>query len=301
MRWLLPFVLWTLLTPASGRADDAAPVDIVSLRDGIWMLRTNTPLGNPSTVVATGSDGVLVVDPNFRDASAPLLHAISELSPRPIRWIVTTHHHGDHSEGLETFPSDAIRLAPDGQLPHLRTGAIVAGERPIEASSLPHLTFRDRVTLELGGITAELIALPAGHTDGDTVVWFPDARVLVAGDHLFLERFPIIDVDDGGDLDGYLANMQWMIDTFPEDTLVVPGHGTFPPDAARAASLDDLRAELEALRRSIDIVRGRLAAGLDGDAIVAAGLPSEIEVLGRKPRYVSTERWLQFLTAQITQ
>ena len=107
-------------------AEEDPPVDAVHLRGAVWMLRTNTPIGNPSTVVAATEDATLVVDPNLLAASAPLREAIEKLGGGPIRWVTATHSHGDHSEGFEVF-TEGTAIVPSAQRYQLATGRIVKG------------------------------------------------------------------------------------------------------------------------------------------------------------------------------
>ena len=297
-RLLFVSLLLSSSLPILASDGDAEPMkvtlDALELADGLTMVRTDSPIGNPSTTVAVGEGGVLLVDPNLAIAEDVLTGYLDELGAGPVRYVITTHYHGDHSEGLEVFP-EAVALAPRLQRDRLRTGAVVLGERPIEAEALPDLVFDDDLTLRFGEHTIDLLLPPdrSGHTDGDVLVYFREAGVLVAGDYVFDGKFPLIDYDAGGSLTGYLANLHWMLQRFPPQTRIVPGHGSFAPAPPRALSMGDLRAWLEALERTIDWVRDQLEAGRTVAQILESELPEEIERMGARPRYVKPENWIK--------
>lgn len=290
-----------LTGPVPGARAAEAPevtLDRVDLAPGVHLVRSNSPIGNPSTVLVDGPDGVLVVDPNLALAGEALSALIARLDLGPVRYVVATHHHGDHSEGLETFP-DAVALAPVPQRERLRTDAIVLGQRPIHADALPELTFDGSITLHLGANTARLLLPPdrSGHTDGDVLVHLPEAGVLCVGDHLFLDRFPIIDLDGGGSFEGYLANLRWISDAFAPDTRIVAGHGTFEPDPVRLATVDEVRAWRETLEATIRWVSARLDEGHTVEEIAEMDLPPAFASMTERPRYVSAPRWIAAVAA----
>lgn len=303
----LPFALAILLlslppassaTPEVADESEAPAFDVLHLAGTVYMLRSDTPIANPSTVVSVGADGVFLVDPNLESVGPSLLPTIRRLGPGPLRFVTSTHFHGDHTENYELLAKEApaaTAFVPHAQRERLATGEVVYGERPLQPAALPALTFEGTLTLRFNGETIDVMTLPhrRGHTDGDAVVYFREAGVLAVGDYLFLDKFPIL--DDSGDLEGYLANIAYLLATFPADTLVVPGHGRFRPDAAEAATMADFRRNYDRLRESIDIVRWQLAEGRTADEIVARGLPESFRSYGARPRFVSEERWIRFV------
>ena len=288
--------LFLALGLAASGEDPEVVVDVLHLSGPVYMLRGETPIGNPSTVISAGPDGALVVDPGLQAAGEQLDAAIRELGGE-VRLVASTHYHGDHTEGLERFVPSAIAIAPEAQRGRLATGEVVLGERPVRASSLPMITFEDSLRLHFNGEVV-LIFTPkqrAGHTDGDAFIYFSKSGVLCVGDYLFLDRYPIIDLEAGGDLEGYLANVDDLLARFPPQTVVVPGHGTFRPADVETATMERLAAHLERLRETITIIRGRTAEGLSLDELVAAGLPERFAALEDRPRFVSQERWIRFV------
>jgi glyoxylase-like metal-dependent hydrolase (beta-lactamase superfamily II) len=285
---------------ASAQETENLEFDVLPLAGSVYLLRCDTKIGNPSTVVSVGEDGVLIVDPSLDLVSGTLLPAIEALGDGPIRFVTATHFHGDHTENFEMLAQEvpeAVAFVPAGLRKQLATGAVFHGERPLVPEALPVMTFEKQVTLHLNGDMVEVSTLPnpRGHTDSDAVIYFREANVLCVGDYLFLERYPIL--DDSGDLEGYLANIAWMLETYPSDAVVVPGHGRFRPDPVEAADMAALGKQLAMLRESIEVIRERLADGANVDEIVAAGLPETFAGYDAKPRYVSEERWIRFVAA----
>ncbi|ANM29997.1 hypothetical protein ABI59_11080 [Acidobacteria bacterium Mor1] len=182
------------------------------------------------------------------------------------------------------------------QRERLATGQVVLGERPIEAAALPDLVFDQDVTLRFAGRTIDLLLPPnrSGHTDGDLFIYLREDRVLCAGDYVFFDKFPIVDLQNGGSLDGFLENLRWIVDRFPPDTRVVPGHGTFKPAEIRIATIAEVRAYAETLERTIDWIRGELERGVDLETLATRDdLPEPLPTMGARPRYLSAERWIR--------
>jgi len=299
---VLAFVVGAFLLsrPASAQETENLEFDVLPLAGSVYMLRCDTKIGNPSTVVSVGEDGALIVDPNLDLVSGTLLPAIEALGGGPVRFVTATHFHGDHTENFEMLAREtpeAVAFVPTGLRERLATGQVFHGERPLAQETLPVMTFEKQVVLHLNGDVVEVSTLPnpRGHTDSDAVVYFREANVLCVGDYLFLERYPI--VDDSGDLEGYLANIAWMLEMYPADAVVVPGHGRFRPDPVEAASMATLGKQLAMLQGSIDGIRERLADGTSVDEIVETGLPEIFAIYDAKPRYVSEERWIRFVAA----
>lgn len=295
-RRALAFVSLLAFSASAETSTEAPLVDVLHLAGPVYMLRANTPIANPSTVVSVGEDGVFVVDPNLEAAGEALETAIRELGGE-VRLIASTHYHGDHTEGLERFTPPAVAIAPQLQRERLATGEVVLGERPVRPESLPTITFEGRIRVHFNGETIEIFTPrhAKGHTDGDAFVYFEDSGVLCAGDYLFLDKYPIVDLEGGGDLEGYLANIDDLLARFPDDTLVVPGHGTFSPAAIEVATMDRLAKHLALLRETIRIVRDRMLRGESLDEILATGLPERFAPIGERPRFVSEERWIRFV------
>jgi glyoxylase-like metal-dependent hydrolase (beta-lactamase superfamily II) len=270
-------------------------VDLKQLTPTIYMARTNTPIGNPTSVISVGPDGVFLVDANLAVASDSLLAAVRRVGGGVPRLIATTHYHGDHTEGLEHFVPPAIAVAPARQRARLASDSVFLGERPLHPASLPAITFTDSLRIYFNGDTIDIFtpAVFGGHTDGDAIVHFRTSRILCVGDYLFLDKYPLIDFQAGGDLEGYLTVIETLFRACPKNTTVIPGHGTFSPAPMEVGTTEGWNNYLQALRASIQFIRSRLDEGWTDARLIEAGLPAEFAGLGAKPRYVSEAGWIR--------
>ena len=293
-------LLISCLAAASGStsAQEKEPaVDVVHLAGPVHMLRSDTRIGNPTTVVSAGPDGIFLVDPNLPSVGDLIKAELKKLGSGKVRFIACSHYHGDHAEGFENFAGEAIGIVPRKQRARLATGDVKMDGTPLTTAALPMITFDDRITLHFNGEEIDVFTPPnrSAHTDGDAFVYFKSSKVLYVGDHFFLGKFPIVDIEAGGDLEGYLGNMRYVLDRFSSDTIVVPGHGAFAPDPARAATMDEYAVTLAVLEESIELIRAAMATGRSLEEIQEQGLPERFAGFSARPRYVKEERWIAFI------
>lgn len=196
------------------------------LADGLFMLEG----AGGNAVASVGPDGVILVNTGFAPMDEPLRVAVGELSDKPVRIVVNTHWHLDHVGGNQALAtSKAIIVAHENVRRHMSTDqhlAIIDREVPASpAKALPMVTYQDEMTLHWGGEEISLIHFPAGHSDGDTVVWFRSAKVIHAGDLFFNCGYPYIDISHGGTIDGMIAAIEKLLDLADATIRIVPGHG----------------------------------------------------------------------------
>jgi glyoxylase-like metal-dependent hydrolase (beta-lactamase superfamily II) len=205
--------------------------------------------------VAVGTDGIIMVDGQFAPLSAKIKAAIAAISPLPIKYLVNTHFHGDHTGGNENFAKDgAIVVAQDNIRVRLAAGTkngitgAMAAPRPPEA--LPKETYIGGTkTLQVGGRTALLTHITNAHTDGDTWVYFADANVLCTGDTSNnTKRYQTIDFANGGDIRGMIAAQDAYLAVSNDDTKIVVGHGPL----AKKSDVAEFRAMLVTARDRIE-------------------------------------------------
>lgn len=219
--------------------------------------------------VAVGRDSVLMVDGQFAPLSDKIKAAIKTISPLPIKYLVNTHYHGDHTGGNDNFAKDgAVIVAHDNIRVRLAagtrnglTGAVVPPRAP---EALPKQTYAvGSITLEVGGRTAQLTHIANAHTDGDTWVYFADANVLATGDTFNnLKRYQNIDFANGGDVRGMIRALDTYLKVANEQTRIVPGHG---PLATKA----DLVIFRDMLVTSRDRIEKLVAEGKSEQEVVA--------------------------------
>ncbi|MFL5295290.1 MAG: MBL fold metallo-hydrolase [Phenylobacterium sp.] len=234
---------------------DAVQIKATDLGHRTWMLEGQ---GGNITVVA-GDDGVVMVDTQFAPLHDKIKAAVAGLSPEPIRYVIDTHLHGDHTGGNAAFAADGATVVGQEKLKASMaagtTNALTGAKTPpAPAAALPARTYADRMTLGVKGRQVELVHMPAAHTGGDTAVWVRDADVLAAGDIVSQgARYPNIDVGDGGDIDGIIAAVDAYLKRADAKTKIVPGHGALMSRedlTAYRAMLADARAAVAKLKAS---------------------------------------------------
>jgi glyoxylase-like metal-dependent hydrolase (beta-lactamase superfamily II) len=181
--------------------------------------------------VAVGSDGIIMVDSQFAPLSDKIKAAIKAISPLPVKYLVNTHYHGDHTGGNDNFAKDGVVIvAHDNIRVRLAAGtknAVGAAAPPRAAEALPKQTYvGGSFMLEAGGRKAQLTHVANAHTDGDTWVYFADANVLCTGDTMNnLKRYQNIDFFNGGDVRGMIRATETYMKLANDNTKVVVGHG----------------------------------------------------------------------------
>ena len=193
--------------------------------------------------VLVGPEGIFMVDSQFAPLSQKIAAAIHQISNQPIRFMVNTHVHGDHTGGNENFAKMGVTIFARDELrwrlAHPAPGANGAPGVPAPAAALPVVTYEGPVTIHMDGEDVHLIPILSAHTDGDTLVYFPTNDVLMTGDYFRSVQFPNIDRVNGGSLHGMLEGLGITIGMAgPEPTKIIPGHGPMVDRAALIAHRD---------------------------------------------------------------
>ena len=183
-----------------------------------------------------GPDGVFMVDSQFAPLTEKVAAAIKQITDRPIKFLVNTHQHGDHTGGNENFAKLGVTLISRDEL----RGRLAAttGRGAVPPAALPMLTYKGAITLHMNGEEVRLIPVPAAHTDGDTMIHFVKANVLMTGDFYRSAGYPNIDRANGGSLKGMLDGFNTVIDIATPTTKIVPGHGAVVDEKAVAEHRD---------------------------------------------------------------
>ena len=223
-------------------------IKTAALREGTHML---TGAGG-NMVASAGADGVFLIDDQFAPLSDKIRAALSTLSDKPLRFVVNTHWHGDHTGGNENFgKAGAVILAHDNVRKRMSVEQLLRGDKIPAApgAALPVVTFASDLTLHLNGDTVRVKHVAHAHTDGDALVKFERANVLHMGDVYFNGLYPFIDAESGGSIGGLLAAVDSGLALSDATTIVVPGHGAVSN-----------RAELAAYGAMLKGYRDRIAA-----------------------------------------
>lgn len=236
-----------------------------------------------------GDEYVVLIDDSFAPLGPALLEKIEELAGRPADFIINTHAHGDHT-GSNQFQAEngSIIVAHD----NLRSRMEGDPEQNSGPGTLPIITFSEEMTFHVNGQEAFVFHIPTAHTDGDAAILFREANVIASGDLLFRGMFPFIDLDSGGDVAGYKAGMQKLIDMSDDETQFISGHG---PLGTRAGIKADLAMLVDAEAR----VKALIDKGMSGDDIVAAN-PLSIYHDEYNWSFITTERMTQTLIRSLT-
>jgi cyclase len=245
--------------------------------------------------VLAGPDGVLMVDDQFAPLSAKIAAAIKQISDQPIRFLVNTHVHPDHTGGNENFGKmGAIIFAREelrDRLMHPNPAANGTPGVPAPAAALPLVTYEGIVKLHINGEVVELIPIPKAHTDGDTMIYFPGLDIIMTGDFYRSVQYPNIDRNNGGTLNGLLDGLGVVIGLAGPNTKIVPGHG---PVVGRAEVLAN-RDMILAVR---DRVAQLIAQGKTQDEVLAANPTAEYDA--RVPNSKeTTQRFVTQLYAEL--
>ena len=278
-RMLLQFLATCIVSAAWARPDppvargprvDFSKVEIRTTRvsENLFVLE-----GQGGTIsVLVGSDGVLMVDSQFAPLTDKIVTAIRQISDQPIRFLVNTHVHADHTGGNENlakmgtliFSRDQLRSrlihpspGPNGQVP-----------QSAPAKALPVVTYDGPVTLHINGEDVQLIPIRAAHTDGDTMIRFPKEDVLVVGDYYRSVGYPYVDIYNGGTLEGLLAGLGETIGLCGSKTKIVPGHG---PIVDRNAVM----AQRDLILATRDRMLPLIAKGMTIEQVLAANLTAD--------------------------
>jgi cyclase len=283
--------LWlsALALGQGGQNFDAIQVQTTKVQGNIYML---TGAGGNVTV-QTGPDGVLIVDTQFAPMAPKILAAIRKLSDKPVRYIINTHVHRDHTGGNEEIakPTGAKIIAHENVLKVMSAPPRGKPNDPNDRSTpkglWPTETFADRKTLTFNGETIEIFHLPAAHSSGDSIVFFRGSNVITAGD-AFAIRFPAYDYDGGGRIQGSIDGLNRIITLIdgakkqPGRTYIIPGHGRIcdEPDVIKYRDMSVV------LR---DRIRDMIKKGMSLDQVKTAKPLADYDALYYSPQGLGSD------------
>jgi len=260
--------LLVLLAPALAAAQEPdfakAQVETVKIAGSVSML-----VGMGGNIgVSMGPDGAFLVDDQYAPMTPKIKAAVAALGPQPVRFVLNTHWHGDHTGGNEPMgEAGVVIVSHDNVRKRMSTEQFLSlwGEKvpPSPPKALPVVTFADAVTFHVNGDEVHAFHVPPAHTDGDAIVHFKRADVIHMGDTYFNGMFPFIDVDSGGSVDGMIAAADRVLQMAGPATKIIPGHGPL-------ATREDLKVYRDLLATARDRVAALVKAGKTSDEVVAA-------------------------------
>ena len=255
MRRVLLAVAFLLAVPAMAQQPnwEAVEIRVERVAPGVAVL-----FGRGGNIgLSYGADGNLLIDDQYAPLTERILAAVRSIDPDPIRFVVNTHWHGDHTGGNENIGrTGAVIVAHDNVRRRMSMDQVVRGNAvpPSPAGALPVITFSDSTTFHLNGDDLRVIHVEHAHTDGDALVFWTHANVLHMGDCFWNGLLPFIDLDSGGSIDGAIAAAETGLGIANDNTVVIPGHGPI----GRRADLARYRDMLRTLRdRVASAIRAR--------------------------------------------
>jgi cyclase len=248
---LVLLALCCVATPLTAQQNfDTVQIRTVKVADGVYML-----MGSGGNIgVSAGPNGVILIDDQYAPLTDKIKAAVAAINPGPIRFLLNTHWHPDHSGGNENLGRGGVVIVAHENVRRRMSVEqfIAAFGWKVPASpegALPVVTFTHAVTFYLNGDSISGFHVPPAHTDGDAIVYFRHANVVHMGDIYFEGMYPFIDVASGGSVDGVIAAVDRVLGMTGRDTKVIPGHGPLSS-----------RSELEAYRGMLVTVRDRVRA-----------------------------------------
>jgi glyoxylase-like metal-dependent hydrolase (beta-lactamase superfamily II) len=226
--------------------------------------------------LSIGEDGIVMVDDQFLPLAPKIQAAVKGLSDKPLRFVLNTHWHFDHTGGNEAFGQAATIVAHDNVRARMKAGANLRGNKidPAPKVALPVVTFGQALTLHLNGEEVRALHYPKGHTDGDAIIYFSASNVVHMGDTFVTYGLPFVDVSSGGTVRGLVDNVEKAMAALPDDVKVIPGHGAL-------CSKAEVKKFTDMLRDCIALVDAARKAGKTVEQAKADKVLAKYDALGQ--------------------
>lgn len=290
--WILSLLALGWLTVGWAQDDQIIPdITTQEVTPGIYML-----IGMGGNMGLSVGDATFLIDDQMAPINKKIKAAVAEITTQPVKFVLNTHHHFDHTGGNEAFgKAGAIIVAHDNVRARMSAAQVISFfsmETPASpAIALPVMTFDNTTTFHLNGHTINAFHVPNAHTDGDVIVHFREANVMHMGDTYFSSSYPFFDLDSGGSLDGMIAAADRVLTLSDRDTQIMPGHGPL-------ASAKDLRGYRDMLVKVRQRVANLIADGADEAAVIAARPTRDLDRQWATGAFTA-ERWLPLVYASL--
>lgn len=238
--------------------------------------------------LSIGDDGIVMVDDQFLPLAPKIQAAIKGLSDQPLRFVLNTHWHFDHTGGNEEFGKGATIVAHDNVRTRMVAGANLLNRKidPAPKVALPVVTFGQSLTLHMNGEEVRALHYPKGHTDGDAIIYFSASNVVHMGDTLVTYGLPFIDVSSGGTVRGLVENVERAMASLPADVKIIPGHGALCTKA-------DAKKFTDMLRDCIGLVEAARKAGKTLPQMKQENVLAKYDALGQG--FVKTPDFIELI------
>lgn len=268
---------------AQGQFDDVE-IKATKVAGNVYMLKG----AGGNIGVSVGEDGIFMIDDQFAELADKIKVKLSELNQGELKFILNTHHHGDHTGSNGIFGSEATVISHDNVRKHLSTRKTVDGEvvEPKPEELWPIMTFGSSLTLHFNGEEIKVIHAPGVHTDGDAVIHFTGSNVLHAGDLLFSGLFPYVDLASGGRVQSLIAYVEKLLNELPTDIKIIPGHGPL-------SDYSSLKTYHEMLIETTAFIREGMENGQSPDELKTRGVPDKWKDWSWS--FIPTDRWIDIV------
>jgi cyclase len=286
----LAFAAICLATAAFGQQDfSKVEIKAQKVSGSIYMLEG----AGGNIGVSVGDDGIVIVDDQFAPLAEKIRAALKGITDKPVRFVINTHWHGDHTGGNPQFGETSTIIAQTNVRKRLAEGMPGSGSIPampaMGKAGLPVITFDHDVTVHVNGEDIEAIHFPSGHTDGDSVIFFTNSKVVHMGDDFVTYGFPFIDLRSGGSAKGMIAACEKIMAQLPSDTKVIPGHGPLSTVADLKPFVQMLRETSAIVQKGID--QHKTLAQLQKENVLAA----YSEKWSPKDAFIDTNKMIETL------
>ena len=257
------------------------------IADGLYVLMGGPAQGN--IVASVGSDGMFLVDSMYGQMHQKIMAALARIGPQPIRFLVNTHLHGDHTGGNEAMARLGAVIVSHENMRKRMTASRTGGP----PGALPLVTYSDRMTLHFNGEEIEIYHPEPAHTDGDSIIYFRHANVMHVGDVPASLRYPNIGVDDGGSVDGMMAAGRQVMKVANADTRIIPGH------LGPIVGFKEIQQQLEMFAAVRDRVANAIRAGKTVEQVVASKPTADFDQ-GRMGGAITPDRFVTLVYTDLS-
>ena len=285
--------LFSMLVAAAASAQqdfDRVEIKATKVAGNVWMLK-----GSGGNIAATvGDDGVAIVDSQFAPLSTKIHAALAQLSPKPVKFVLNTHWHFDHTGGNAGFADTATLFAHENVRKRMQKGDTILSMvvEPAAPAALPVVTFEQGLSLWWNGEEIRAIHTVPGHTDGDTVIWFTKSNVVHFGDDFVTYGFPFVDLKSGGSVTGLVKAIDSILPQIPKDAKIIPGHGD-------VSTVDDVRKFRSAIDEMVGAVKKGLQAGKSVEQMQKDHVLAAWESWGGKNKFVSADDFIAVIAQDL--
>jgi cyclase len=244
---------------------------------------------------SVGEDGIVIVDDQYAPLADKIQAALKGITDKPVRFVINTHWHGDHTGGNAYFSKQGTIIAQENVRERLKNGGKVLGNeiKPAAKEVLPIITFNDRASVHLNGEDIRAIHFPHGHTDGDSVIFFTQSNVIHMGDDFVTYGFPFIDLESGGSASGMIGACEKVLSTVQPDVKVIPGHGPL-------STVADLKPFVAMLKDAVARVQKGIQQGKTADQLKQEKVLAGYESWGGDGKFITTDKFIDTLYNDLT-